>query len=214
MNAYGFLNNNYMDCCIRVGVRFDCGGRYRLTVTLEDEKGSAVFMAVRRSKLPAGEGWTNVTASVVVSEEDVEKLRTKNVRYLVIRNDGTDDFWLDGHYGTKFSRISVQLKCISPSSSETDASRKQENVTVGKSPPVTRPENEDGFSELDEINSEFSSDTGTSDYETTSSDSDSYKEIVTDSEVEDEDEADEDDDEESASDGQGDMDLEESSSSG
>lgn len=67
------------------------------------------------SVIPAGENWLTSTCTLNVVQE-LEQL--DEVKHLAILICGKDRQYWAGHYGTKSSRISVTLRCLSPADAE------------------------------------------------------------------------------------------------
>lgn len=93
-----------------IGSRFDCGGCFCVCLCLLDKKGEAIQFNMTDNVIPAGANWIESTCTLNVVKEFE---RFDEVQYLAILICGKDSQYWDGHFGTKHSRISVSLNCLS-----------------------------------------------------------------------------------------------------
>lgn len=76
---------------------------------LLDKKGEAILYNMSDHVIPAGENWIETTCTLNVVQEFE---RFDDIDSLAILIFGKDTQYWAGHYGTKCSRISVSLKCL------------------------------------------------------------------------------------------------------
>lgn len=115
---------NIFSQMVRIGSRFDCGGLYKVHLTLTGEQNENVEYKSTEGERPSGAGWEEVSLGLVVpegKEDDVKK-----ARFLTVQNDGKDNQFWAGHYGTKFSRISVYVRCLTSEEAEKLLKKEQE----------------------------------------------------------------------------------------
>ena len=93
---------------LRVGSRDDCGGLYKVHLTLENRKHEVIGYQSLSGETAGGAGWGKVSVSLMIPEGS-ERVMWE-ARYLTVQNEGkSDKFWAGGH-GAKFSRISVFVR--------------------------------------------------------------------------------------------------------
>jgi len=91
-------------CKLMVGARFDCGGEYSIGLQLTNGQGEYLTRNEVSGVIQAGTDWTEISCSLNVTAQYPAKYLTVSIR-------GKDNQFWAGHYGTKFSRISVAVKC-------------------------------------------------------------------------------------------------------
>jgi len=96
-------------CKLMVGARFDCGGKYYVGLDLVNEKGFCLAGNQTIGEIQSGTDWTEISCSLNVT-------KTYPTKYLVVSIKGKDNQFWAGHFGTKFSRISVAVECLNRSS--------------------------------------------------------------------------------------------------
>lgn len=80
-----------------------------------NKKGEAIQFNIIDNIIPAGENWIESSCTLNVLQEFE---RFDEIQYLSILICGKDTQYWAGHYGTKCSRVSVTLKCLSPIEAE------------------------------------------------------------------------------------------------
>ncbi|CAG7717148.1 unnamed protein product [Allacma fusca] len=103
-------------CTPMVGIRFDCAAMYCICLCLLDNKGKAVIYNISDGVHQAGENWIQACCTLNVLQEPQH---IKKVRHLAVIISGKDNQFWAGHYGPKFSRISVTAKCLTSEEAET-----------------------------------------------------------------------------------------------
>ncbi len=93
-----------------IGTRFDCGGCFCVVLCLLDQRGEAILFNMSDNIIPAGENWIEATCTLNVIDGFE---RFDDIKSLAIVICGKDTQYWAGHYGTKCSRIAVNLKCLS-----------------------------------------------------------------------------------------------------
>lgn len=111
----------------RIGTRFDCGGCFCVILCLLDKRGEAILFNMSDFIIPAGENWIEVTCTLNVIQEFE---RIDDIKSFAILVCGKDTQYWAGHYGTKCSRISVTLKCLS----QVEAENVEPHINYVKNP--------------------------------------------------------------------------------
>jgi len=94
-------------CRLMIGARFDCGGKYSVGLQIFNKNGEVSASNETSGEIQSGSNWTEVCCSL-----NVASTSNANYKYLLVSIRGKDNQFWAGHYGTKFSRISVSLKCL------------------------------------------------------------------------------------------------------
>ncbi|CAG7721222.1 unnamed protein product [Allacma fusca] len=94
-------------CTPMVVIRFDSAAMYCLCLSLLVDNGDAMLYNISNGVHQAGEDWIQTYCTFNVLEEHM-----KGVRHLLVVIGGKDHQFWPGHYGAKFSRISVTVKCL------------------------------------------------------------------------------------------------------
>ena len=90
---------------LRVGSRDDCGGLYKVHLTLENRKHQVIGY---QSMSGETAGWGKVSVSLIIPEGSERAMW--GAHFLTVQNDGKSDKFWAGRHGTKFSRISVFVR--------------------------------------------------------------------------------------------------------
>lgn len=99
----------------RIGTRWDCGGCFCVILCLLNKKGEAISINMSDNIILGGENWFESTCTLNVVQEFE---RFNEIESLAILVCGKDTQYWAGQYGTKCSRISVNLKCLSQTEAE------------------------------------------------------------------------------------------------
>ena len=83
---------------------------YKVHLTLENRKHKKVGSRSISGERGSGAGWEEVSLNLLIPVGSEPMMQ--EARYLVIQNEGKDNRFWAGHYGIKFSRISVFVRCL------------------------------------------------------------------------------------------------------
>lgn len=111
---------------------------YKVHLTLQNRKHEDIGYKTTNGERASGAGWGEVSVSITVPEEFGPAMQ--EARYLVVQNDGKDNQFWAGHYGTKFSRISVFVRCLTEAEVRQIAEQEQSAGDLNANEPGANPE--------------------------------------------------------------------------
>lgn len=97
----------YLIC--RVGARSDCGGEFFVALKLLNAYDDCMARTEIHGVIQSASNWTVVSCSLLINLT-FEQL--SQAKYLLVSIRGKDNQYWRGHYGAKFSRISVHINLM------------------------------------------------------------------------------------------------------